>query len=336
MLKNCQVLSAEQLVRWVFYDEKLLEFYLTPLLKKGYLTEIIEKGSQEQYFSLSEKGMAIFTKKSVIEEFHKHKWLVCEQTFIRPFEERQDLIKKTLLLNEAALQIINDREITDYVHSETSICQLPYLSFAAQERYYLLITEGSQKEGVLEEINGILDNVRFDRLVYVLIDGTDEDAWQILSSLSLDADCCYVARFSDMQITYTDAEGNLHNSIIRTEEFDQQEMPGDVQDVASTDFMGKDDSPKSPSVDSEGISDEAPTDSKYKASVGNPHSSRTSPGTQCETGKEEPTESPVVDTSSSTQIATVLLSNYNKPDFNYRDFKELDFSTLLIHLLREK
>jgi hypothetical protein len=113
-------------------------------------------------------------------------------------------------------------------------------------------------------------------------------------------------------------------------------MPGDVQDVASTDFMGKDDSPKSPSVDSEGISDEAPTDSKYKASVGNPHSSRTSPGTQCETGKEEPTESPVVDTSSSTQIATVLLSNYNKPDFNYRDFKELDFSTLLIHLLREK
>ena len=35
-------------------------------------------------------------------------------------------------------------------------CQLPYLSFAAQERYYLLITEGSQKEGVLEEINGIL------------------------------------------------------------------------------------------------------------------------------------------------------------------------------------
>ncbi len=338
MLNNCQVMSASQLVRWGFQDANLLCYYITPSIKQGYVTEISETGGQEKYFCLSDKGRQIFTKKSLIDEFRKSKWLLCEQELIRPLKERPDLLNKTLLLNEVALSIIHDSKrplAADYCHYETLTCRIPYLTFSTPNMHYLLLTEGSEREGAIEEINGILNKSRFDKIVYLPIEDSDEVAWNLLRSLSYDSGHCYIARISDAQITYWDEAGISHNSIVWSEQSDHPETPDEDQGVEASDSIGQDEPPRVASLESEVISSGSQeSDAKPDQPVGEPSTScNTSDG---ESKNEDSEGVPITDVSSSVQIATQLLDKYNQPDFNDKDgFRESDFAPLLTHLLAE-
>lgn len=327
MLNNCQIVSADQLVKWGVHEANLLEYLINPLIKDGYVTQIREIESQVTYFCLSEKGRLIFTKKDVVEEITKRNWLLCKQTFLRPFKEKEELIYKTFLLNETALHIINYGErpkSSDYFHCQTPVCQIPYLTFSTPKNEYIVFSgDGNRELEVAEEINSILINSRFDILIYLPIEGTDEDAWNLLDSLSFDSRNCYIARFINREISYFDRQGQSYTYIV-----------ADTEPVSPTDDPVVEPCDPIQQIGAAGNKEVRPEPSPTPD--GNDKEPEETGGTSQGFQSSVPDESMNSSVLSSTNLAKALLDKYSKADFSYKkDFRDADFAPLLTRLLSE-